>query len=51
VGLAAGYTAVYPFDAPGGWNLIGRAIDFAPFDPERGARLALGDRVRFEVVP
>ena len=49
IGVAAGYTAIYPFASPGGWHLVGRAIDFAPFDAERGARLALGDRVRFEV--
>ena len=50
IGVAGGYTGIYPFAAPGGWNLLARAIDFAPFDLERGARLALGDRVRFEVV-
>jgi UPF0271 protein len=50
VGIAGGYTGVYPFASPGGWNVVGRAVDFAPFDVERGARLALGDRVRFEVV-
>lgn len=48
IGIAGGYTGVYPFASPGGWNLVGRAVDFAPFDVERGARLALGDRVRFE---
>jgi UPF0271 protein len=49
IGVAGGYTGIYPFASSGGWNLIGRAVDFAPFDRERGARLALGDRVRFEV--
>jgi UPF0271 protein len=48
IGVAGGYTGVYPFASPGGWHLIARAIDFAPFDAEYGARLALGDRVRFE---
>jgi UPF0271 protein len=50
IGIAAGYTAVYPFASPGGWHLIARALDFAPFDREQGARIAIGDRVRFEVV-
>jgi len=50
VGLAAGYTGVYPVASPGGWHIIGHAIDFAPFDVARGATLALGDRVRFEAV-
>ena len=50
IGIAGGYTGVYPFASPGGWHLIASAIDFAPFDAEHGARLALGDRVRFEEV-
>jgi UPF0271 protein len=50
VGIAGGYTGVYPCASPGGWNLVGRAVDFAAFDVETGARLALGDQVRFEVV-
>lgn len=44
--IAAGYTAVYPFDSPGGWNLIGR-VEERMFTAEQGARLRLGDRVRF----
>ena len=46
--LAGGFTTVYPFASPGGWHLIGRAIDAPMFDAT-GPRLALGDRVRFEV--
>ena len=48
VGIAGGRTGIYPFASPGGWNLIGTAVGFTPFDPERGALLQLGDRVRFE---
>lgn len=48
VAVARGRTAVYPFASPGGWQLLGTAIDFQPFEPTRGARLKLGDRVRFE---
>jgi UPF0271 protein len=44
--IAGDYTAVYPFASPGGWNLIGR-VDERMFDPTRGARLQLGERVRF----
>ncbi len=44
--IAGEYTAVYPSDSPGGWNLLGRVSE-RMFDPERGARLQLGDRVRF----
>ena len=43
--IAGGFTAVYPFDSPGGWNLIGR-VEERMFG-ERGAVLRLGDRVRF----
>jgi UPF0271 protein len=50
VGIAGGRTGIYPFASPGGWNLIGTAVDFSLFDPERGAVLQLGDRVRFERV-
>ena len=44
--IAGRHTAVYPFDSPGGWHLLGRVTDGPMFD-ERGARLAHGDRVRF----
>lgn len=44
--IAGEYTAVYPFASPGGWNLLGR-VDEKMFDPTCGARLHLGDRVRF----
>jgi UPF0271 protein len=47
VAVAGPYTGVYPFASPGGWNLLGTAVGFAPFDAARGALLAVGDRVRF----
>ncbi|HXN34105.1 MAG TPA: carboxyltransferase domain-containing protein [Polyangiaceae bacterium] len=47
VGVAGPYTGVYPFASPGGWNLLGVAVGFAPFDVRSGAALAMGDRVRF----
>ena len=43
--MAAQYTAVYPFDSPGGWHLIG-SVDATLFDTN-GALLQLGDLVRF----
>jgi UPF0271 protein len=48
VGVAGRRTAVYPVASPGGWNLLGTAVDFTAFRPESGAQLRLGDRVRFE---
>jgi inhibitor of KinA len=50
--IATSFTAIYPFDCPGGWNVIGRTpvrlFDAAASEP---ALLAPGDEVRFEPVP
>lgn len=48
VAIAGARTGVYPFASPGGWNLLGRSLDIALFDPVRGPRWRVGDRVRFE---
>jgi KipI family sensor histidine kinase inhibitor len=45
IAIAGGFTAVYPFESPGGWHLLGRTT-VPMFGPD-GARLQLGDRVRF----
>ncbi|NGO71049.1 5-oxoprolinase subunit B family protein [Streptomyces boncukensis] len=49
VGLAGGYTGVYPRSSPGGWQLIGTARDTVLWDPARtpAALLTPGTRVRF----
>jgi len=48
VGIAGRGTAVYPFELPGGWRIIGRT-DLAMWDLRRDspALLRPGDRVRF----
>jgi allophanate hydrolase subunit 1 len=46
IAIAGLHTAVYPFDSPGGWHLIGSVIDTKMFGPD-GPLLQLGDRVRF----
>jgi KipI family sensor histidine kinase inhibitor len=48
VGIAGGQTGVYPYESPGGWQLIGRT-PVRMFDPDRSppALLAPGDQVRF----
>lgn len=49
VAIAGAQAAVYPWQSPGGWHLLGRT-PLALFDadhPERPALLAPGDRVRF----
>jgi len=51
VGIAGGRTGIYPVASPGGWKLVGTAVDFTPFNPMTGALMRLGDRVRFEPVP
>jgi UPF0271 protein len=47
VAIAGPYTGIYPFASPGGWNLVGTAASFSPFDERHGAKLAVGDTVRF----
>jgi inhibitor of KinA len=49
--IATGMTAVYPYESPGGWHLIGMSpVRF--FDPEsaKGALLRPGDAVKFRPV-
>ena len=51
VAIATGLTAIYPWESPGGWHLLGRCP--APlFDASRAAPalLAAGDRVSFEPI-
>jgi KipI family sensor histidine kinase inhibitor len=51
VSIATTLTAVYPYESPGGWHLIG-ATPIRFFDPARTppALLAPGDAVRFEPI-
>jgi inhibitor of KinA len=48
VAIAAGQTAIYPGETPGGWHLIGRTR-VRPYDPARAHPCLFrpGDRVRF----
>lgn len=49
VAIAGGYTGVYPAPSPGGWHLLGHAVDFTAFDTSRvpPSPLAVGDEVHF----
>lgn len=47
VAIAGPYAGIYPFASPGGWHLLGTAIDFSAFDAASGGAFTLGDRVRF----
>ena len=46
VAIAGPYTGIYPFASPGGWLLVGAAVDHRAWTGER-ATLAAGDQVRF----
>jgi len=46
IAIAGAQSAVYPFDSPGGWHLIGAVVGVRMFGPD-GPLLQLGDRVRF----
>ncbi len=49
VAIAEDMTAIYPMESPGGWHLLGRAMDVRPFDAGRSppSLFLSGDRVRF----
>ena len=51
VAIANAQTAVYPYETPGGWSIIGRT-PLTVFDPARdpASLFAPGDRVRFVAV-
>ena len=51
ISIATTLTAIYPYESPGGWHLIG-ATPIRLFDPERprSALLAPGDAVIFEPI-
>lgn len=49
VGLAGFQTGIYPFESPGGWQIIGKT-DVELFDIENLSYLSIGDRVKFTPV-
>jgi KipI family sensor histidine kinase inhibitor len=52
IGVAAGYTCVYPCASPGGWHLIGRtSATLWDVDRDPPALLRPGRAVRFRPVP
>lgn len=52
VGVAAGYTCVYPSSSPGGWYLIGHTTaTLWNTDQDPPSRLLPGHQVRFRPVP
>ncbi len=51
VAIAGGMAAIYPWESPGGWHLLGRSA-WPLFDPRRAepALFAPGDRIRWVAV-
>ena len=48
IGLAGNQTGIYPFESPGGWQLIGRTrLNIFDPDSERPSLFSPGDKVRF----
>lgn len=51
VAIATSMTAVYPYESPGGWHLIGTSpVRFFDADSAQGALLRPGDGVKFKPV-
>ena len=51
VAITGGLTTIYPWESPGGWQLIGRCpVPLFDAAAERPSLLAPGDKVRFEPV-
>jgi inhibitor of KinA len=46
VGIAGAQTGIYPMNAPGGWQIIGRT-PIQIFDPINLAKFKMGDRIQF----
>ena len=51
LGIAGEQTAVYPFDSPGGWNIIGRTpIDLVDYSQHPPCKFEVGDSVKFKPI-
>ena len=52
VAIALDMCSVYPWESPGGWNLLGRTpvVLFDPVQTAQPAMLAAGDEVRWTAV-
>jgi KipI family sensor histidine kinase inhibitor len=49
--IATSMTAIYPYESPGGWHLIGTSpVRFFDAASEKGALLGPGDAVKFRPV-
>jgi KipI family sensor histidine kinase inhibitor len=51
VSIAGGLSAIYPWESPGGWHLLGRCpVPLFDAGREQPSLLSVGDRVRFQPV-
>lgn len=51
LGIAGEQTAIYPFDSPGGWNIIGRTpIKLVDYEQQPPCILEVGDNIKFQPI-
>jgi len=51
LGIAGEQTAIYPFDSPGGWNIIGKTpIKLVDYDQQPPSIFEVGDRIKFRAI-
>lgn len=51
LGIAGQQTAIYPFDSPGGWNIIGRTpIDLVDYKQQPPCIFEVGDSIKFKPI-
>ena len=52
VAIAELQTGIYPFQSPGGWNIIGRTpIDLFNIERDKPSYFEIGDQVQFQSIP
>ena len=51
LGIAGEQTAIYPFDSPGGWNIIGRTpIKLVDYEQQPPCVFEVGDSIKFQPI-
>ena len=51
LGIAGEQTAIYPFDSPGGWNIIGRTpIKLVDYNQQPPCIFEVGDSIKFQPI-
>ncbi len=51
LGIAGEQTAIYPFDSPGGWNIIGRTpMNLVDYNQHPPCEFEVGDSIKFNPI-